>query len=84
MGPSEEHRSWRLASLPLRLGGLGLRSAVRLSPAAFWASWADALAMINARHPALARSFVATLGADSISSVGCLSEARLCQALLER
>ena len=33
------------ASLPLALGGLGLRSAVRTCAAADWASWADTLPM---------------------------------------
>ena len=33
----------RIASLPGYQGGLGLRAAVRTSPAAYWASWADAL-----------------------------------------
>ena len=32
-------------TLPFRLGGLGLRSAVRMSRAAYWASWGDALPM---------------------------------------
>ena len=31
------------ATLPLRLSGMGLRSACRTSGAAYWASWADAL-----------------------------------------
>ena len=31
-----------------------MRSATRLSPAAYWASWADRLPMIRARHPAAA------------------------------
>ena len=30
-------------------------------PAAHWASWADSLAMINARHPAVAGSIVRAL-----------------------
>ena len=34
---------WTQAMLPLRWGGLGLRSAVALAPAAYFASWADAL-----------------------------------------
>ena len=38
-------------SLPLVLGGLGLRSATRTRQSAFWASWADALHMIHQRHP---------------------------------
>ena len=41
-------------TLPLSLGGLGLRSALRTSKAAYWASWADCLAMISERHPEVA------------------------------
>ena len=33
----------QLATLPMRLGGAGLRSAERTAPAAYWASVADAL-----------------------------------------
>ena len=44
-----------LARLPFRIGGLGLRSAERLAPAAYWASWADCLQMIRERSPDLAR-----------------------------
>ena len=40
----------KLCSLPARLGGLGLRSASRTSPAAYSASWADALPIIFARN----------------------------------
>ena len=44
---SRQHQSTRdTATLPLSLGGLGLRSAVRTSPSAFWTSWADCLPMI--------------------------------------
>ena len=32
-----------VVQLPFREGGLGLRSAARLAPAAYWASWADCL-----------------------------------------
>ena len=32
-------------------GGLGLRSAVRLTPAAYWASRADALKVLSHREP---------------------------------
>jgi hypothetical protein len=47
---SEEDMQWAraVAQLPLRAGGLGLRSAVRVAPAAYWASWADCLAMVRA------------------------------------
>ena len=35
--------------LAMRMGGLGSRSAARNAPAAFWASWSDALHMIHRR-----------------------------------
>ena len=42
--PSSVTHSSRIgATLPLRLGGLGLRSAFRLRYAAHWASWADCI-----------------------------------------
>ena len=37
------------ASLPLSMGGLGLRSAVRTRVPANWSSWADCLPMVHAR-----------------------------------
>ena len=42
------------ATFPLALGGLGLRSAQRTCVAAHWASWADTLPMVAARHPTVA------------------------------
>ena len=44
--------------MPLSLGGLGLRSASRLSESAFWASWADCMEMIRHRHPEVAGQLV--------------------------
>ena len=41
------------ATLPMRLGGLGLRSADRTAPAAYGASWADAMPMLSRRLPQL-------------------------------
>ena len=43
-----------LASLPCRLGSVGLHNAVRGAPAAYWSSWADSLHMIQKRHPDVA------------------------------
>ena len=43
--------SWEVANLPFSIGGLGLRSAPRLSTAACWASWADCLHTVQLRHP---------------------------------
>ena len=46
------------ATLPLALGGLGLRSALRTRSSAFWASWADCLPMVFKRYPDLVADFV--------------------------
>ena len=45
-------------NLPLAIGGLGLRSAMKLRPTACWASWADAIKTITDRHPELEPSSV--------------------------
>ena len=55
---------WDLASLPLSLGGLGLRSATLLARPAFWASWADCLEMIHQRHPTVCAHIVDALHAQ--------------------
>ena len=55
----------RLASLPLRLGGAGLRSADRTREAAYWASWADTLPMMAARCPNLCETFCQELESES-------------------
>ncbi len=53
--PEDVAQVWRgIAQLPFHSGGLGLRSADRLRAAAHWASWADSLPMIQARHPDIA------------------------------
>ena len=53
--------SQRLAHLPLRFGGLGLRSAVDAAPSAYRASWADCLLAIRARAPLAADRLVQAL-----------------------
>ena len=44
----------QLVAAPPSRGGLGLRTAVLTANAAYWASWADSLHMIQRRHPAVA------------------------------
>ena len=61
------------AALPLVLGGLGLRSAERTRFAAFWASWADCLPMVYARHPDVAIQLALHL--ERSPHTPCLSEA---------
>ena len=55
------------ATLPLVLGGLGLRSAVRTRLPAHWASWADCLPMIKESHPE-----VAVEGLQRVDTTECL------------
>ena len=50
-------------------GGLGLRSAVRCVPAAYLASWADALHMISERTPEVADEVVRRLGQEELQAV---------------
>ena len=57
---SQNETAHTLATLPMKMGGLGLRSAVGVAPA-FWASWADALPMIATRLPQAAISIVQKL-----------------------
>ena len=76
----EEARS--ISTLPMRMGGLGLRSAKRCAPAAFWASWADALPMIAERNPAVAAEVVDQLSSQEPLQ-GCLQELRAASVLLD-
>ena len=55
------------------MGGLGLRSAVQCADAAYWASWADVLPMINERTPAIANLVVQTMD-DGSTDTSCLAE----------
>ena len=50
-----------VVSLPLSLGGLGLRSATLMSRPAYWSSWADCLGMVQQRHPTVSACIVQAL-----------------------
>ena len=56
----------RVAKLALRHGGLGLRSAALHAPAAYWASWADAVAVLRVRDAPLVNSLVQALDNRSV------------------
>ena len=58
----------QIATLPMKLGGLGLRSARWMAPAAFWASWADAMPMLSTRLPTLTDQIIEHL---ENGGVGC-------------
>ena len=70
-----------LAELPLRLGGLGLRSAVRNSLAAYWASWADALPVLQRRCPRQTALLAADLAGQTTAD--CLVAAQTAAAALQ-
>ena len=61
-------------SIPLVLGGLGLRSACRVSQPAHWASWAEALHVIHNRHPEVAAQLVTALDDEPESRSLCAAE----------
>ena len=74
--PSQSEEIVLSATLPVSLGGLGLRNAARTSVSACWASWADALPMIRARHRAVADCFVRELeGAPESPFLGAVADA---------
>ena len=58
-------------------GGLGLRSAIRRSAPAYWASWADCLSMIHKRHPTTSAALVRVL--DGQPNTPFLKAASQCQ-----
>ena len=62
-----------VALLPAMLGGLGLQSAARTAPGAYWAAWADALAVLQPRCPAFAASCAQSLA--TMSGPRCLRAA---------
>ena len=66
-----------ISGLPMRMGGLGLRSARRSAPAACWASWADCLSMLQKRLPEVTTHIMDQLAVGA-GGQGCLGE--LCSA----
>ena len=68
----QKRRAHMIASLLLRLGGHGLRSAVRVSSGAFWVSCSDAMHMVADRLPTVAHQILRSLDTDAPG--GCLEE----------
>ena len=60
-----------VAGLPAAMGGLGLCSASRVSPAAYWAEWADALTVIQTRRAGFAEARVAELSSTGPVRLAC-------------
>ena len=74
--------AWRVLHLPLRFGGLGLRSAAEAAQSAWWASWFDSLPAIRVRAPDVAERLVQGLEAQGGSEPPSLVSARTAAALL--
>ena len=77
----EESIARMSTTLPMALGGLGLRSAERSRWSAFWSSWADTLPMIKERHPEVAEVIVHHLARGGTSP--CLDSARRAAVVLD-
>ena len=74
--PIQKRVAHTISSLPMRMGGLGLRSASRMAQSAFWASWADAMPMISERLPEVANRVELQLAMEEpVGSLGELQEA---------
>ena len=69
LGQLPHQPTWEIASLPLFLGGLGLRSASRTAHAAYWGSWADCLHTIRQRHSMVADTIAHALVSPPSSAV---------------
>ena len=52
--------AWAIAATPATHGGLGLQSAMRTAPAAYWGAWADMLGYWHVRQPRLASELLST------------------------
>ena len=70
-----------MVGMPARHGGIGLRSAARTAPAAYWAAWADALPVLSARLPAQCAVLVTALEQDGGGSQSLQAAARAAQLL---
>ena len=79
----QKYEATQIATLPMRLGGLGIRSARRMGHAAFWALWADAMRMIWNRLPAVVLQVLGHLADDRITG-GCLGELKEAAQRLDR
>ena len=78
---TQQNVAERIATLPMRSGGLGLRSADRTAPAAYWASWADAMPMFSRRLRELTTHIIEEMARGP---QGCLAELSTACARLDR
>jgi hypothetical protein len=77
------HQARQWVTLPHRMGGLGLQSASRTAPAAYWASLADAMPIIQAKAPTIAAAILEDLDGEANPTSHSMQEARDARVLLE-
>ena len=58
--------------MPTRLGGLGLRSAVRIVPGAYLAAWIDGASVLSKKIPVVSAAILAKIDNDPLEQ--CLVE----------
>ena len=80
--PHRDDQALQRAKLPLRLGGLGLRSAEAGRCAAYWASWADTLPTLQDRVPELVAAAYPLAGnAGAVPATSGVGHKRLAELL---
>ena len=72
-----------VAFLPASMGGLGLLRATRVSPAAYWAAWADALPVMRQRRPEAAARCARELSVGDEAAAPSLRAAALAGEALD-
>ena len=79
----EDANAREVATLPIRLGGLGLRSALRTAPGAYVAGWLDALACMRRLAPDVHALALAHLRAPDASLPHSLAQFRDAVVILQ-
>lgn len=79
----EDQLAQQVATLPGRLGGMGLRAAQRTAPVAYWASWVTALPVVREKYPALATMLQSHLAAGEASPAASVQEAARSHAVVQ-
>ena len=77
--PAMRDRLAAISTMPMGMGGGGIRSATRAAPCAYWASWADALPMLRQRNPVAASHLLRRLVQNDVDDIPCLRELQECR-----
>ena len=63
--------TWNQASLPIKMGGFGLTSTMRIAPAAFLAGWSHSIAELPIRFPYLSDAVTSLLSPGTCQPLIC-------------